>query len=103
MKNEKKIIITDIFQELDLEGDLETTIKSLQKTIKDYKKKGYLKFSVAKEIEYQYGDRDGYSFHRLLCGRLETDEELDERIAEAHHILSNNVVTHLSFLERKNG
>ena len=78
-KNEKKEI-TDRLATLDFEGDLENTIAYLKKTMKDFKKLGYSKFSVDKETEYGYGCDDSYDVYHLMGVRLETDEEFSKRI-----------------------
>ena len=49
----------------------------------DYKNKGYFRFSIEKEREYEYGCPEGYDFHQLSGTRLETDEEFAKRIADS--------------------
>ena len=79
-KNEIRDLLT---RQLNFEGDLETTIKILQKTIKGYKKISYIRFEVDKETEYGYGRDEQYDEHHLYGIRLETDEELAKRIADS--------------------
>ena len=72
----------DNLESLDFEGDLSKTLDSLKAKIESYKKDGYLRFRVDKETEYDYCDPDGYIYHYLMGIRLETDKELEKRIAD---------------------
>lgn len=80
-QNEKKEITERLDNNLDFEGDLESTIKSLQKTMKNHRKKGFYKFDLEQEQDWDYGLRESNDTFTLMGTRLETDEELAKRIA----------------------
>ena len=82
MKKNVKKEIRDSLEQLDFEGDLNRTIESLKKTIKEHEKKGYIRFEVEKDVEYDYGCSECYNYHQLYGFRLETDSELEKRIAD---------------------
>lgn len=70
-------------ESIDFEGDLVLTIKYLQKKMKDYRKEGYIKFSVNEEKDYDYyRGEEAYTTYELIGTRLETDAELQKRIED---------------------
>ncbi len=78
---DRKEIKTQL-QTFDFEGDLDETQKCLKIVTDEWKAKGYFKFYIEGEIEYEYGCSDSSITHYLHGTRLETDEELAKRIAD---------------------
>ena len=81
-KKNGKIEIRERLGSIDIEGDVKALIYHLKDKIEDYKDKGYFNLSIAEETEYEYGCPDGYTSHYLYGVRLETDTELENRIAK---------------------
>lgn len=81
MKKNQKNEIKKQLDSLDLEGDVEIIITSLQTVMKNHKEDGFFKFSIEKETDYGYGYNDQYDVFYLYGVRLETDNELAKRIA----------------------
>lgn len=76
-KYEKKEVTINL-EQLDLEYDLDKTIKHLLNLKKEYKKTGYFRFFIEKDTEYGYHE-ESYTHHYLYGVRLETDEEFYKR------------------------
>ncbi len=80
-KKYEKIEKREQLQSVDLEGDVDATIKYLETLKKEYKEKGYYKFSLEKETEYYY-DNDSSTSYYLYGVRLEYDTEFEKRIID---------------------